>query len=75
MLSLCHDQQLPVPTGWSSDLDSAEYAAQLNQVKELGSINSTTRTAEQTEIAKFWADGPGTFTPQGTGTRLLNSSP
>lgn len=40
-------------------LDSAEYAAQLNQVKELGNINSTTRTAEQTEIAKFWADGPG----------------
>jgi len=25
-------------------LDSAEYAAQLNQVKELGSINSTTRS-------------------------------
>lgn len=46
-------------------LDSAEYAAELNQVKELGSINSTTRTAEQTEIAKFWADGSGTFTPPG----------
>lgn len=46
-------------------LDSAEYATELNQVKELGSINSTTRTADQTEIARFWADGAGTFTPPG----------
>lgn len=46
-------------------LDSAEYTAELNQVKELGSLNSTARTAEQTEVAKFWADGPGTFTPPG----------
>lgn len=46
-------------------LDSAEYAAEVNQVKELGSIDSTTRTADQTEIANFWADGPGTFTPPG----------
>jgi len=42
-------------------LDFGQRSTQLNQVKELG-INSTTRTAEQTEIAKFWADGPGTFT-------------
>lgn len=47
------------------DLASAEYAAELNQVKELGSIDSTTRTADQTEIALFWADGAGTFTPPG----------
>jgi len=46
-------------------LDSAEYAADFNQVKTLGRVDSTTRTAEQTEIANFWADGPGTFTPPG----------
>jgi membrane-associated phospholipid phosphatase len=46
-------------------LDSAEYAADLNQVKELGRSDSTTRTPEQTEIANFWADGAGTYTPPG----------
>jgi membrane-associated phospholipid phosphatase len=46
-------------------LDSAEYAAEFNQVKDLGSNTSTIRTADQTEIAKFWADGAGTYTPSG----------
>jgi hypothetical protein len=46
-------------------LDSAEYAASLNEVKELGSKKSTARTAEQTEIALFWADGVRTATPPG----------
>ena len=46
-------------------LDSADYATEFNQVKDLGSLTSTTRTADQTEIAQFWADGSGTFTPPG----------
>jgi hypothetical protein len=46
-------------------LTSEQYATEFNQVKDLGAINSTTRTADQTEIAKFWADGAGTFTPPG----------
>jgi hypothetical protein len=46
-------------------LTSEQYAIEFNQVKELGAANSTTRTAEQTEIAKFWVDGAGTFTPPG----------
>jgi PAP2 superfamily/Domain of unknown function (DUF4114) len=46
-------------------LDSAEYAQDFNQTKDLGSISSTSRTADQTEIAKFWADGGGTYTPPG----------
>jgi hypothetical protein len=37
-------------------LTSADYTAAFNEVKELGSANSTTRTTEETEIAKFWAD-------------------
>lgn len=54
-------------------LDSAEYAREFNQVKELGSLNSTTRTAEQTEIALFWADGLGTFTPPGHWNQIAES--
>lgn len=46
-------------------LDSQEYATDYNQVKALGKIDSSTRTADQTEIAQFWADGTGTFTPPG----------
>ncbi|GCL35462.1 hypothetical protein SR1949_05570 [Sphaerospermopsis reniformis] len=46
-------------------LNSAEYTTEFNQVKDLGSKNSTNRTTEQTQIAKFWADGSGTFTPPG----------
>src|SRR5262249_12852302 len=41
-------------------LTSAAYAAALNEVKDLGSATSTTRTDEQTQIAKFWNDGLGT---------------
>ncbi|MCA9162193.1 MAG: hypothetical protein KDA62_04410, partial [Planctomycetales bacterium] len=47
------------------ELASAEYAAALNEVKSLGAANSTTRTADQTEIARFWADGAGSYTPPG----------
>jgi hypothetical protein len=36
-------------------LDSAEYAAAFNEVKELGSAISATRTADQTAAAQFWA--------------------
>jgi hypothetical protein len=35
---------------------SAEYTDAFNEVKELGAANSTLRTAEETEIARFWAD-------------------
>ncbi len=46
-------------------IKSAEYAADFNAVKELGSVTSATRTTDQTAIAKFWAGGPGTATPPG----------
>ena len=36
-------------------LTSAAYAAAFNEVKSLGQNTSTTRTAEQTVIGKFWA--------------------
>ncbi|MEY2483726.1 MAG: hypothetical protein QOK24_2254 [Verrucomicrobiota bacterium] len=40
-------------------LTSAEYTADFNEVKSMGSKTSTARTAAQTQIAYFWADsGP-----------------
>src|SRR5437667_2216818 len=39
-----------------SPLTSEEYAEDFNQVKELGSVDSVTRTAEQTTEALFWTD-------------------
>jgi hypothetical protein len=38
----------------SPDLTSDRYARDLNEVKEIGALNSATRTAEQTNIARFW---------------------
>jgi hypothetical protein len=40
-------------------LSSAEYAAAFNEVKSLGDTNSTSRTADETQYAHFWADVPG----------------
>lgn len=36
-------------------LNSTAYAEDFDEVKALGSLNSTTRTPEQTHIARFWA--------------------
>lgn len=53
-------------TVMSELLASPEYAADLNEVKELGALNSPSRTAEQTQIAFFWAnDLNGTYKPPG----------
>jgi hypothetical protein len=39
-------------------LDSPEFAADLAEVKSLGDINSTTRTAYETHAAPFWQTNP-----------------
>ncbi len=52
------------PTGPPS-LDSQQYAADYDEVKDLGAAVGSTRTEEQSEIALFWADGAGTETPPG----------
>ena len=46
-------------------LHTAKYAAEVAEVQSVGSATSTTRTADQTEIARFWANGAGTATPPG----------
>jgi hypothetical protein len=48
-----------------AELTSAKYAREINEVKAVGRKNSRSRTADQTEIAKFWADEAGTYTPPG----------
>ncbi|AUG79418.1 hypothetical protein CFP65_4690 [Kitasatospora sp. MMS16-BH015] len=58
-----------LPGGYSdypSLLASQAYAAQVNEVEQLGGANSTTRTADQTQLALFWAnDANGTYKPPG----------
>ncbi len=46
-------------------LISQEWATAFDDVKSLGRFDSTTRTADQLQIARFWADGPGTDSPPG----------
>lgn len=46
------------------ELSSAAWATDYNEVKRLGAKTGSTRTAEQTEIARFWEfTGPGTYLP------------
>ena len=39
-------------------LTSEEYARELAEVKSVGSATSTTRTADQTSAARYWAENP-----------------
>jgi hypothetical protein len=39
-------------------LSSAKYAEEFNQVKKLGAATGSSRTADQTAMAQFWADHP-----------------
>jgi hypothetical protein len=55
-------------------LTSDEYAASFREVKSLGGARSATRTPEQTEIARFWADDEGTVTPPGHWNRIAQTA-
>ena len=46
-------------------LESAEYAEAVDEVAQVGSASSTTRTPQETDTARFWADAAGTWTPPG----------
>ena len=60
-----------VPSG-PPPLNCDLWTAAYNEVKSLGAVHSTTRTADQTQIALFWADGGGTFTPPGHWNAIAN---
>ena len=43
-------------------LDSRRYAREFQEVKEIGSLTSATRSADQTDAALFWSEGPAIWT-------------
>ncbi len=47
------------------DPASPEFAREFAMVKELGASDSSTRSADQSQIAFFWEDGPWGVTPPG----------
>ena len=49
------DQFRPGPP---PDLASSEWAAEYNEVKQMGRNDSPYRTAEQTDVARFWSTNP-----------------
>jgi hypothetical protein len=51
-------------------LDSSAYADAFNEVKDLGRADSATRTAEETQIARFWNDALGTAFAMGYWNRI-----
>ena len=51
----------PGPPG----LGSRAWADAYDEVKAIGRADGASRTAEQTQIARLWADGMGTYTPPG----------
>ena len=46
-------------------LTSQQWADDANKTLSLGSVDSTTRTADETQSALFWNDKAGTYTPPG----------
>ena len=52
-------------------LTSAAYAASVNE-STLGSANSTSRTADQTQSAQFWAGQDGTYTVAGQWNQIAS---
>jgi hypothetical protein len=54
-------------------LDSAEYTEAFNEVKEIGSATSATRSQDESNIAQFWAGQAGTYTPLGHWNRIAQT--
>ena len=47
------------------DSQSPEFAEEFDTIRRLGGKESSIRTADQSEIALFWEDGPWGITPPG----------
>ncbi|HET9767783.1 MAG TPA: phosphatase PAP2 family protein [Thermoanaerobaculia bacterium] len=61
--ALHHGSQLRPPAPPAPN--TGDYTHSFDEVQLLGKSDSTVRSAEQTQIALFWADGSGTATPPG----------
>ncbi|MDZ4406082.1 vanadium-dependent haloperoxidase [Prosthecobacter sp.] len=57
----------------ASLVGSQTYTDGFNQVKSLGVSTGSTRTTDQTNIAYFWVDGPGTASPPGHWNRIAQT--
>lgn len=57
----------------TSYLQSSQYAADYNQVKDIGSAFSLTRTSDQTNQAYFWAAGTGTVKMTGMWNQIAQT--
>lgn len=57
----------------ASFVGSQTYTDGFNEVKSLGAATGSTRTADQTTIAYFWVDGPGTASPPGHWNRIAQT--
>ena len=55
-------------------IGSAEWITIVNQTLSLGSVNSTTRTADETQIARFWNGNSGTVTPPGIWNQIAETA-
>jgi hypothetical protein len=53
-------------------LSSRRYARDYNEIKEIGSLTSASRTAEQTEIARFWLAAPSVIW-NGVATQIIEA--
>jgi hypothetical protein len=49
-------------SGGPNALSSRKYAREFAEVKELGSLDSSERSGDQTAMARFWAEGPAIWT-------------
>lgn len=54
-------------------LQSWGYALEVGYTQAIGGTVSSWRTAEQTEIARFWGYGPGTATPPGHWNQIAHN--
>lgn len=61
------------PADYTAWVQSASYTAEFNQVKDYGGTTSALRTPDQTTIAYFWVDGPGTASPPGHWNRIAQT--
>jgi hypothetical protein len=53
-------------------IGSPEYTAAYNEVKAIGRATGSTRTQDQTDIARAWAFGGGTITPPGGWNKIAS---
>ncbi|MFC5453707.1 vanadium-dependent haloperoxidase [Prosthecobacter fluviatilis] len=58
----------------TSYLQSSQYVADYNQVKDLGAAFSATRTLDQTSQAYFWAAGDGTVKMTGMWNQIAQTA-